>query len=380
MRLIHLYLIMVGFFLVTSCNQEELIDPKIAPRTVLVYVAGDNNLSTYGERNIRSMISGAGQGHLNGGNLLVYFDPNNADPMLLQVKEGKDGSAYADTLQRYPEQNSMDPTILRSILEEVTLRFPAEKQGLVLWSHGTAWLPSPLSSYLRSFGDDKGSVLSIQELAQALPDHVYDFILFDACYMGSWEVLYALQNKADFLIASPTEVMASGFVYDQSIQPMFKQPIDLETICRTFYNYYNGLTGLNRSGAVALYDLKALPALASCCQAILQGKQETLLTLLPQQLQAVDYLSNYYHFLFDMSDIIRQVATDEAYQTYNSCLEAVVRYKATTPNITFGYSGNPQIAFERYSGLSMYLPQADCIKLNDWYAQNTAWGMLLSGL
>ena len=378
MKAIYLQFIL-GLLFLTACSNETP-ERSIAHRTVLVYVAGDNNLSAYGKRNIQSMINGAGSNHLNGGNLVVYYDAADAAPLLLQVKVGNEGTAYTDTLQRYPEQNSMDPQVMREVIHEVQSAFPAQKQGLVLWSHGTAWLPYPLSNYLRSFGDDQGEVLSIDELASALPDHTFDFILFDACYMGSWEVLYALRNKADYLIASPTEVLADGFVYDYILQPMFQQPADLEQVCRLFYNHYNSLTGLSRSGAIALYDLQALPALAACCQTILQDQAEALLQVSPSEVQAVDYLSAYHHFLFDLADVVRQVATDPDYEAFELALQQVIRYKATTPYITFGYSGNPQIAMQHYSGLSLYLPQANHTQLNDWYSRQTAWGRLLSGL
>lgn len=378
MRAIYLHLLW-GLLFLTACSNETP-EVSIAHRTVLVYLAGDNNLSSYGSQNIQSMINGAGMNHLNGGNLLVYFDAADGAPLLLQIREHQDGSVHADTLQRYPEQNSMDPKVMRQVIDQVVQAFPAQQQGLVLWSHGTAWLPYPLSNYLRSFGDDQGEVLSIDELASALPDHTFDFILFDACYMGSWEVLYELRDKADYLIASPTEVLADGFVYDYILQPMFRQPADLEQICRLFYNHYNSRTGLSRSGAVALYDLQALPALADCCQTLLQGKESDLQAVLPSTVQTVDYLSAYHHFLFDLEDVIRQVATDPELEAFEQAMQQVILYKATTPYITFGYSGNPQIAMQHYSGLSLYLPQTNHSKLNDWYFRETAWGRLLSDL
>ena len=41
--------------------------------------------------------------------------------------------------------------------------------------------------------------MNIDALAAALPVR-FDFILMDACLMGSVEVVYELRNKADFII------------------------------------------------------------------------------------------------------------------------------------------------------------------------------------
>ena len=120
--------------------------------------------------------------------------------------------------------------------------------------------------------------------------------------------------------------------------------------------------------------------MAACCQTILQDQADALLQVSPSEVQAVDYLSAYHHFLFDLADVVRQVATDPDYEAFELALQQVIRYKATTPYITFGYSGNPQIAMQHYSGLSLYLPQANHTQLNDWYSRQTAWGRLLSGL
>ena len=86
MKAIYLQFIL-GLLFLTACSNETP-ERSIAHRTVLVYVAGDNNLSAYGKRNIQSMINGAGSNHLNGGNLVIYYDTADAAPLLLQVKVG----------------------------------------------------------------------------------------------------------------------------------------------------------------------------------------------------------------------------------------------------------------------------------------------------
>ncbi|MCI1647799.1 MAG: clostripain-related cysteine peptidase [Bacteroides sp.] len=40
--------------------------------------------------------------------------------------------------------------------------------------------------------------MEIDQLADALPDHVAEYIWFDVCLMESVEALYELRNKSDY--------------------------------------------------------------------------------------------------------------------------------------------------------------------------------------
>lgn len=73
-----------------GCGDEPMPERQ-AHRTVLVYMAADNSLSRFGYENIDNMLTGIAGGNLNGGNLLVYFDPLNEAPQLIQLRENPDG-------------------------------------------------------------------------------------------------------------------------------------------------------------------------------------------------------------------------------------------------------------------------------------------------
>ena len=87
------------------------------------------------------MIEGATSKNLNGGNLIVYYAPAGSPPELLRIKE-ENGVVKKIHLKDYEKQNSADPDVMRSVIGEVVSQYPADSYGLVLWSHGTAWLPS----------------------------------------------------------------------------------------------------------------------------------------------------------------------------------------------------------------------------------------------
>ena len=344
---------------------NDVPDPVAPTRTVLIYMAADNELSYYSYKNIESIVQGTSASALNGGNLLIYVDAKNAAPQLLQIKVKSDGKIQKLSVKDYPEQNSADPSVMREVFDKVIADYPADSYGLVLWSHGTAWLPYNVKPMLRSFGQDESNWMEIDELEEALPDHVFDFIMFDACYMASTEVAYALRDKADYILASPTEVLGEGFPYKLIIGNFFTETADLQQIAESFYNYYNQQTDEYQSASVSLIATEQLDNLAAICREIVIGKENTIATLPIQELQQLEYLGYTYHALYDFDDFISRLATETQYTNYLSILNKVVLYKRTTPNATYSYGR--QLFINKFSGLSIYVPQDGLATLNDWY-------------
>ena len=344
---------------------NDVPDPVAPTRTVLIYMAADNSLSSYSYDNIESIVQGTSASALNGGNLLIYVDAKNAAPQLLQIKVKSDGKIQKLSVKDYPEQNSADPSVMRGVFDKVIGDYPADSYGLVLWSHGTAWLPYNVQPMLRSFGQDESNWMEIDELEEALPDHVFDFIMFDACYMASTEVAYALRDKADYILASPTEVLGEGFPYKLIIGNFFTETAGLQQIAETFYNYYNQKEKIiEQSASVSLIATEQLDNLAAICREIVIGKENTIATLPIQELQQLEYLGYTYHALYDFDDFISRLATETQYTNYLSILNKVVLYKQTTPNATY-FKG--QLVINQFSGLSIYVPQDGLATLNDWY-------------
>jgi hypothetical protein len=67
--------------------------------------------------------------------------------------------------------------------------------------------------------------MELADFANAIP-YKLDFIIFDACFMGSVEVCYELKDKAEYIVASPTEILSPGFVYSSMMQHLFKPKAD----------------------------------------------------------------------------------------------------------------------------------------------------------
>ena len=131
---IRFFFLIYSVMIFSACHDSDKIEPEYGERTVLIYMAADNNLNKDGETNIKSILKGMEQ---TAGRLVIYIDPRYDVPRLLTVKGGK--GCRLDTLETYTEENSASPEVLARVVQEVQKRYPASSYGLVLWSHGLGY-------------------------------------------------------------------------------------------------------------------------------------------------------------------------------------------------------------------------------------------------
>lgn len=199
-----MFIFLVSFFLI-SCEDDYY--STIQKETVIVYMVANNDLSDEAFDDINEMeyfFEGKA------GNLIVYIDFGVEAPRIIKVCPDQSDKIVSGTVITYPHQNSASPTVLRAVIDDVMELYPSESYGLILWSHGTGWLP-PAYNTLKSFGLDENFEMDILDLEEAIPDKTFEYIIFDACLMESVEVVYQLRYKVPYILASPTEILANGF-------------------------------------------------------------------------------------------------------------------------------------------------------------------------
>ena len=213
--------------------------------------------------------------------------------------------------------------------------------------------------------------MEIDDLAKGLPDDLFDFILFDACYMASVECTYELRNKAEYILASPTETMADGWPYEEMMPQLFATDLQLEKVGETFYNHY--LNNTYPYATVSLTKTSELDNLKSVTHDILADKTESdIYSLDPKKMQRLEYLYRSPGMLYDFNDYIKQLATAEQYDRFISCLDKAVVYKAHTPKSYYAAIGNA-LPIKSYCGLTIFVPQESLPKMLEWYKQRVGW-------
>ena len=366
-----------------SCKKAEVEEVIVVkrPKTVLLYMVANNNLSNDAENSISRLQNGYIPS--DEGNLLVYKHCAGMDPVLLHIKKGEEGTVVADTAYRFPPRVSATKSALTQALNVTQALFPADSYGLILWSHGTGWIP-PLASFSsaaqeqisgsgpeRTFGLDGKVELEIRDLAQAIP-YKLSFMLMDACFMGGIETAYEVKDSVDYYIGSPAEILTESFPYHKIMQHIFKSTPDYAAVCKEYYDYYNAKSGAERSATVALMDCSKLAEVAEVAKRVFDQYGERIASLDLSLLQPYFRGSNSKYF-YDLKDLVDAIADASLSAEFAAALERAVPYKASTPYFI-------ELPIRSFCGVSTYVPgnPADT-KLADYYKQykwNQATGMI----
>lgn len=359
-------------------------------RTVLVYIGAENSLS-YGhfhEQDLDEMLRAASD-IPSDCKLLAYIDDNEL-PRIVSIEKGPD-TAVSKLVKTYAEDhNSASPQVLHDVMSWAVDTYPSESYGLVMWSHGEAWLPAraPQRSIVIDNEDNgysnHGSKMEIAEMREALSNLPrLDFILFDACFMQSIEVAYELRTVTHYIIASPAEIPNPGAPYDLMLSAMFSQPISLSGIVDGYYNYYQDnmvpvyAYGTDRYGiSLSVVNCDVLEDLAALTAEMVVkyvDSEEALDLAGIQRYYPISFSSRPEYF--DMNGVMSRIISDDAdYIRWKRAFDAAVPYRRTT---SWWYSNDAymqQVDTVRYGGVSCYVPQHDNIysKLNDKFRQ-TSW-------
>ena len=397
MRLKLYTLLCISFLLIfTACNQDD--DPVPAEkvtRTVLAYIMADNSLSGFASIDIDEMMKGMEAVDASLYNLLVYVDDASREgsqsykfPTLYRLSKDKNGNVVKETVKEYKEQVSTDPAVMQEVLKRAFTEYPAESYGLVLWSHGEGWIPNPLplakQASTRWVGEDTTggtTYLNISDIAAILSEFPrFDFILFDACFMGGVEVLYEMRHAAHYLIASPAEILGSGFPYDRIIPLIFSERLQLEEVCRQFMAYYRAQSGYNRSGSITLIRADQLDGLAEHVLHRLAAAARdvwsagNLADVSAGEVQPFERMHT--HKFFDLADYYSRLVPVPQYTDFDEQLSRTVLFSDYTDRIysAVEYGSYGFFDVRTCCGLSTYIPQPGLPSHNEAY-RSTAWAL-----
>ncbi|KAL8430789.1 hypothetical protein Efla_004025 [Eimeria flavescens] len=139
----------------------------------------------------------------------------------------QDGRREWLLLRALGEVDMNDPLVLQTTVTRFLDMFPSRHYAVTLWNHGSAWA---------GFGDDESNPnsqpMSLQDIAAGLTNGIYGSKLgkvdrsfrlsllgFDACLMGSYDVLEALAPLTHFFLASEENEPGHGWNYRQAGSP-----------------------------------------------------------------------------------------------------------------------------------------------------------------
>ncbi|MEG1635327.1 MAG: clostripain-related cysteine peptidase, partial [Rikenellaceae bacterium] len=295
-------------------------------------------------------------------------------------------------IKEYPTpHNAADPATLKAVIGDFKQLFPADNYGCIFWSHASAWLPKtffndatqkatqfslpkpsetadiinhPLYNYIRHieqpaqtkmFAQDGNNFMELEELEDAMKTNEFDFVIFDACYMGSIEVAYSMRNKSKWMLASPTEVLGNGIQYKTLANHLFSLSTDytqmLKSIADDYAKKYNEST-------MAIYDLSKVDKFTSEYKALMANITNKVGSSTPYNVQRYDRYDD--HVLFDMVDYVSTISNGRETANIQRIIDQVVVYKYSTPMFML-------IPMTHYSGVSTYIPFESYIHVTPFY-------------
>lgn len=239
--------------------------------TIMVYLAGDNDLDEDGARDIAEM---AKVGSSKDVNVVAQFDrAGGAGTQRFYITEG--GGYPNDSVANLGETNTGDPKVLFDFLKWGITTYPAEHYMAVLWNHGSGWNEDDVYEKAIKFCPEKERLLSTEkrifrergikkslfsttveeilkqpardrgilyddeskdfldnmemknvltEAAKLLPDKQFDIIGFDACLMNTIEVAYQIKDIVKIIVGSEEIEPGAGWPYDRLLGAILENP------------------------------------------------------------------------------------------------------------------------------------------------------------
>ena len=393
-------LLICSILCLIACNDDDNESPtpelKTA-RSVLVYMAGENNLTAHnGTRFLRNDLNEIIEGSkqlTSSQRLFVFVDSLNSTdkkgtPLLLEVHGGE--TTVVQDFER--DFYSSDPAEFRKIVEWVQTNAPAKDYGLVLWGHASGWTVCKDSiawsrEVTRAYGQDTGGDITggslkwmnITQMARALEGlQKLEFIFADCCNMMCAEVGYELRNVTNFLIGSPAEIPGDGAPYQKIVPYFFKSGGDqYKSIIDTYYDYY--LDDLKTdyllkgySLPLSVIDTKYIGQLAEATHDVLVKFTGgyPMYPLTPNLVGNVFYWYYDTPIMYDMRAYIKRNTSNEDFAEWDQAFKQAVPYHRMSMMWMTIYPGL-EYAFYDFSGeesengcVSMFIPRNDYFYYN----------------
>jgi len=375
---------------VNNSMQSKTSRNATAERTVLVYLAGKNNLSESLQTNLEQMKAGS---KCIGNNTLLAFvrrDIQGEQPWLARVSNGEltDSVSLDDMGISTSNMQACNPELMEQVLKYAYSHYPANEYGLVLGGHSTGWLIEQEPGDTRAFGVDNGdgytyssrnrrwiNVPTMASVLERVP-HL-KFIFADCCNFMCLETMYELRNVTDYIIGSPAEIPAEGAPYEQIMPALFEKNTFCSSIIDIYHRTQNGkvplsvvkTSAMDQLASATRYALDIVQAKTGDGYADTQG-----LIHYGYSASSIQFHQEY-NLFYDAGDFFRSQLPESDYRQWKQALDEAVVEKRFAKEwrtcMTWRYTYSDfEMTEEKYHGVSMYIPQDPSTEYGKYFARN----------
>ncbi len=214
--------------------------------SLLIYIAGDNNLSDAGLADIQEMCEEGASDDINVGVEIDTYGEHTGSIRYEITKQDDSGKAYRTVIERLPEQDSGSQQTLCNFAKWGMDRYPAKNTLMVVWNHGAGF-----RAPRRNIGyDDYGTSLSMPDIDSSLERagitsaNKLQILGFDACLMNMVEIVHHLAPKVNYLVGSQQTEPGDGWPYDQLLaiaKDLPEAPVFAGSIVEAYINSYKNI-------------------------------------------------------------------------------------------------------------------------------------------
>jgi len=350
-------------------------------RVLLVYIGTDNNLSGLEQNKLQALREGwTGKST---DRIIVYRDTKDNGARLIEISNLSPNDSPHE-IAVYGQENSASADVLKRVINDVAELYPADSYGLLVFSHASGWLPQgtlsngTLSTRMalgdpasgRSVITDGSQEMELADFADAIPNGLFSYIVFETCFMAGVEVAYELKDKADYILASGAEIIDPGFapVYAAATSKLFDQ--DITGFAGQVFDYTLSYPegDLRRSGTYSVIKTAELESLAG----FIKNNCNLSLDINIAGIQHFDRLKDH-HLFFDFEDYYIRLLHDESKaEELSRLINRCVVWKAATKEFMTQVDGYNGFSIHSHSGLTTYIRQPRFTRLKLAYS-NLSW-------
>ncbi len=392
--------------------------------TVMVYLAGDNNLDHNGVIDLNEMKKTGSTPDIN---VIAQFDRSGDGEPTRRYFLKKGTSLDADSVQSLGETDSGSPDALLKFIKWSVTGYPADRYLLVLWNHGQGWDDTDIYADERGPGARlvrtnrmrhaffRSSVVESAKLAVGngktarailLDDNAKDFldnlemkkvlksakkligrkldiVGMDACLMSMAEVGYQMRESVRYTVGSEQTEPLDGWPYDSILAALSKTPgMTPDILCKTIVkNYIASYKGSSDAVTNSACDLSGAATFAfsvkNLAKALKAGLTDgpTRAAISDARNRVQEYEVNDNVDLIDYCGLLAKASVPEVIR--NACNNVIAALQSSPKMvIASGYYG-PEM--KGANGVAIYFPTRTAsplyAKLD--FSKKTGWGSFL---
>ena len=346
--------------------------------TVMVYLAGDNNLAVAGVQDLDEM-EAAGTDDRVAVAVQAEFSPSQLEragctsaACINRPNYGTFRYAIGTTgnTRRGPDGPSIDvgnrdmtqAAELREFIQWAKSTYPARRYALVLWNHGGGY--TGLIEDVTSAGS---RLMSLEDVRTALgAAGGVDFLDFDMCLMAGYETLAKLDGVASVVKFSEESVPGAGNPYKEILTALRSNPTASASVVGGLFadQFHQSYRNDRASTTSSVYDMAGFAAFERALDVLATDLRVGLTRLAPAIGKAATVSQKFsFPFLTDLGDFIDSLDARVGDATVRSHI-AQLRTAARNPAFrlrSYARNGSERKAasVDRATGLHVLLPSGE---------------------